>query len=296
MLTDEPPTDGVALSGIAELHQIARAGVAAPYRGEVLVWGASGYRARLCLSEQRIAWVHCNRCTETFGDVLMRSANVSRVSLTRAMRLARHEGMRLGGAMAALRILPHARLRAALHEHCQQNIWIALAVDEPLSARFSAHEHVYGRDLTFDVDEFDWHGPVETGEYAAAAAVTDPEAHGCREVLAAVPGAIVCGIVDLRTHKVVASAGRVDPAAQREALTRLVRDALTRLDAMARAESEPLEEVMLTVGDLRCALRVTSDHTRAYVLAAPLSTPPATVAVGLRDLASGYFRPRKIIT
>jgi hypothetical protein len=291
VVTAEPDAvtdEGVAvLAAAAEIEAIARAGVAAPYRGEVRIWGDDGYLTRICLFEGRIAWVYCNRRHEHLGDVLRRRANVTLWSLRRAMDHATKTGVNLGEALTALKIIPLPRLRAALHEHIQSHILAALDAEVVLRARFVPQEHRYRLGLTFEIDEFVWDRSCAANHpRPRLRAASDPLVARCVEALRSSDGGLLFGIVDLEQARVLAHAGHASEGAQAEALEILLADVLLRLDAVGGADgARPcgfVEELGLCFGETRCVTRASADGRVAYVLLTTASCPLGAAATHLR--------------
>ncbi len=120
--------------------------------GEVYLVGDE-FRAKVCFSEGRLAWVYCSTHPVRLTHTLHRELGLPRIELERSVLACRETGQRFGEYLVNQGLVDHSRLRRCLRRHQAEHLHhLALAPGE-FELAVVPQRHRYDQGLTFDLDE-----------------------------------------------------------------------------------------------------------------------------------------------
>lgn len=141
-----------ALGDIAEPVALIEGSIEQAFDGELHFIGAE-FRAKVCVTEGRMAWVYCSTHGEHLGDVLERSLGLGADLLAKAMQEARRRQRKLGEWLVDEGLITEARLRECLREHLAAHLRALAFTTGEFEVAFVGQRHRYDDALLFSLDE-----------------------------------------------------------------------------------------------------------------------------------------------
>lgn len=141
-----------ALGDIADPVALIEGSIDHAFDGELHFIGAE-FRAKVCVTEGRMAWVYCSTHREHLGDVLERSLGLRADLLAKAMDEARRRQRKLGKWLIDEGWATEVRLRECLREHLAAHLRALAFTTGEFEVAFVEQRHRYDEGLLFALDE-----------------------------------------------------------------------------------------------------------------------------------------------
>lgn len=122
------------------------------FEGELFFTGED-FRAKVCLTEGRIAWARCSSHAEFFGAFLRQELGLSEATLRSALQACQSSGRRFGEELVERGIVDAPRLRRCLASHVATHLWHLGHTRGDFEVEEQVQRYRYGSEFTFSLEE-----------------------------------------------------------------------------------------------------------------------------------------------